>query len=227
MNNQTFTQAQIEAQGVSCTFKSHGIEHAGWIMPNGTGVDHTDGSQNLYLAETISTENTAALLLARRAVAQSAFASGHYGDKATETGEWLEEDGNLVMVFTAVERGAQVQVQVTVSFVNRAAAWANVSYFNITRALSVDADWKPSYGPWRHGGWYVNNTYPSGATGCVSNNYEDGRWRIVCDPRRVNIGKPGDFTFKTRDAAARAERDLIRQQVLAMLAKRDQHSVAA
>ena len=102
MSNQTFTQAQIEAQGVRCTFKSQGVERSGWIMPNGTGVDHSGGLQNLYLAETISTENAAALLLARSAVAQSAFASGHYGDKATETGEWLEEDGNLVMVFMCI-----------------------------------------------------------------------------------------------------------------------------
>lgn len=43
---------------------------------------------------------------------------------------------------------------------------------------------KFNYSKWRHGGWYVNNIcYPSGAVGCVSNNYTDGRWRIVCDTR--------------------------------------------
>src|SRR4051812_29399717 len=40
------------------------------------------------------------------------------------------------------------------------------------------------YSKWRHGGWYVHNVrYPSGAIGCVSRNYEDGKWRIACDPR--------------------------------------------
>lgn len=69
--------------------------------------------------------------------------------------------------------------------------------------------WTPSFSKWRHGGWYVNNVrYPSGACGCVSNNYDDGKWRIACDDRRVNLGEPGDFTFKTRDAAARAEKEL-------------------
>lgn len=59
-----------------------------------------------------------------------------------------------------------------------------------------------AYSPWRHGGWYVNNVrHPSGAVGCVSRNYPDGKWRIVCDPRDFE-DQP---TFKNRDAAARAE----------------------
>lgn len=67
----------------------------------------------------------------------------------------------------------------------------------------------PYYSRWRHGGWYVHNVrYPSGACGCVSRNYPDGKWRIVCDPRRSDIGEPGDFTFGSRDEAARAELDL-------------------
>ena len=65
---------------------------------------------------------------------------------------------------------------------------------------------EPSYSKWRHGGWYVDNVrYPSGAIGCVSNNYVDKKWRIVCDPRRNDLNEEGDFTFATRDAAARAE----------------------
>jgi len=61
-----------------------------------------------------------------------------------------------------------------------------------------------TYSPWRHGGWYVDNVrYPSGAVGCVSRNYPDKKWRIVCDPR-------GDEapTFTNRDAAAAAELEL-------------------
>ena len=64
------------------------------------------------------------------------------------------------------------------------------------------------YSRWRHGGWYVHNVrYPSGAIGCVSNNYEDGKWRIACDTRALEE-RP---TFKTRDEAARAEWLLARQ----------------
>ena len=64
-----------------------------------------------------------------------------------------------------------------------------------------DQDWKPRYSHRRHGGWYVTNVWHlSGAVGCVSNNYDDKKWRIVC----------GDFavTYPSRDAAARAEREI-------------------
>jgi hypothetical protein len=64
--------------------------------------------------------------------------------------------------------------------------------------------WTPAYERWRHGGWYVTNLrYPSGAVGCVTRNFADRKWRIACDPR------PEDHTYPTRDAAARAERDLV------------------
>ena len=67
------------------------------------------------------------------------------------------------------------------------------------------------YSRWRHGGWYVGNVrYPNGAVGCVSRNYPDKRWRIACD------GRQGDYTYRTRDAAARAE------QVLALSQYTDQ-----
>lgn len=71
-------------------------------------------------------------------------------------------------------------------------------------------DWKPRYERWRHGGWYVGGIYyPNGGCGCVSNNYPDKKWRIACDPRRFDLNEPGDFTFPTRDAAARAELELL------------------
>lgn len=70
----------------------------------------------------------------------------------------------------------------------------------------TDQPFVPVYSRWRHGGWYVDNVrYPSGACGCVSRNYPDGKWRIVCDPRRKELGAAGDFTFPSRDAAALAE----------------------
>ena len=58
------------------------------------------------------------------------------------------------------------------------------------------------YESWRHGGWYVHEVhYPSGAIGCVSRNFADKQWRIVCDPRPFATAP----TFKNRDEAARAE----------------------
>jgi hypothetical protein len=61
----------------------------------------------------------------------------------------------------------------------------------------------PDYSPWRHGGWYVNNIrYPSGAIGCVSNNYPDKKWRVVC-------GGFEHLTFSTRRDAANAEHLLV------------------
>lgn len=72
------------------------------------------------------------------------------------------------------------------------------------------------YSRWRHGGWYVDNVrYPSGAVGCVTRQMvnpatgkPDGKWRIACDSRE------GDYTYRTRDEAAAAERDLIAEGVL-------------
>ena len=72
------------------------------------------------------------------------------------------------------------------------------------------------YSRWRHGGWYVHNVrWPNGGCGCVSNkmcppgsNEADGKWRIACDTREE------DHTYPTRNAAARAERDLIAAGIL-------------
>lgn len=82
--------------------------------------------------------------------------------------------------------------------------------------IQPDMSWTPSFSTWRHGGWYVTNVrYASGAIGCVSNNYPDGKWRIVCDSRRVDLGGEGDYTFPTRDAAARAEYALAKAEHIA------------
>jgi len=70
-------------------------------------------------------------------------------------------------------------------------------------------NWNPTFSKWRHGGWYITNLrYPNGGMGCVSNNYDDKKWRIVCDPRKFE-DQP---TYKTRNAAARAERALIEKE---------------
>lgn len=88
--------------------------------------------------------------------------------------------------------------------------WITDNYPPEDPPATVD-DWQPSFSPWRHGGWYVHNVrYPSGACGCVSRNYTDRRWRIACDPRPGSYpGGPNDHTYPSRDAAARAERDLV------------------
>lgn len=67
--------------------------------------------------------------------------------------------------------------------------------------------WQPRFSRWRHGGYYVGNvSHLNGGLGCISNNYPDKKWRIVCDTRRGHrLNEPGDFTFPSRDAAARAE----------------------
>ena len=73
----------------------------------------------------------------------------------------------------------------------------------------VDTERSFGYSPWRHDGWYVHGVrYPGGACGCVSRNYPDKRWRIVCDGRRQALNEPGDVTFASREDAARAEHAL-------------------
>ena len=68
---------------------------------------------------------------------------------------------------------------------------------------SLGGAWSPKYEQWRHGGWYVTNIqYITGAVGCVSRNYADRKWRIVCDKRPFDTAP----TFRSRDEAAAAER---------------------
>lgn len=89
-----------------------------------------------------------------------------------------------------------------------------LAYTGAAERRQQDAAWTPRYSHWRHGGWYVTNVrYPSGACGCVSRNYADGKWRIVCE--NTGPGSEGDRTFPSRGAAARAERERAQAAVLA------------
>lgn len=78
-------------------------------------------------------------------------------------------------------------------------------------ARFVDPNAPFGYSPWRHGGWYVGCVrYPGGATGCVSRNYPDKKWRIACDTRPFETAP----TFRSRDEAARAEQALALSQYI-------------
>jgi hypothetical protein len=75
--------------------------------------------------------------------------------------------------------------------------------------VAPDPVFEPEYEAWRHGRWYVIGVrHKNGGVGCVSRNYPDGMWRIVCDSR------DGAHTYKTRDEAARAEYALTRAGVI-------------
>lgn len=100
-------------------------------------------------------------------------------------------------VFFGIAKGMQAQCRCTAA---EAFALA-LCFLDTTRPFA--------YERWRHGGWYVGRIrYPSGACGCVSSNYPDKRWRIVCDSRRRDLSAVGDVTFRSRDEAARAEQAL-------------------
>jgi hypothetical protein len=76
---------------------------------------------------------------------------------------------------------------------------------------STTKHWAGAYSRWRHGGWYVHNVrYPSGAVGCVSNNYHDKKWRIACNSDEFE-DQP---TFSTREDAANAERIFVQREQL-------------
>ncbi|WP_406625396.1 hypothetical protein [Acidovorax sp. SDU_ACID1] len=100
-------------------------------------------------------------------------------------------------VFQGIAQAIQAQSECT-------AADAFVQVLHLLDAKSLFA-----YTRWRHGGWYVVGVrYPNGACGCVSNNYPDKKWRIVCDRRRQGLNEQGDVIFRSRDDAARAEQVL-------------------
>lgn len=228
MSNDKFTRAQIEAEGVRCKFRSAGAERDGWIMPDGSGVDYADNTQRIYDPETISTDNADGLFLARSAVAELMFATTDFGYVYTKSIGWFADGDDLIRVCNAKRGDTHIEVEVIVRFIKDSAKAFSARQFNVTDALDESANWVPAYTQWRHGGWYVRNVqYPSGGCGCVSNNYDDGAWRIVCDGRRQALGEPGDFVFKTRDEAARAERELVRQITLDRLSKRADQQTAA
>lgn len=80
-------------------------------------------------------------------------------------------------------------------------------------AMEAD-DWIPEYEYWRHGGSYVTNVvFPSGAVGCVASARHtlSGKFESAC----FDLG-----TFKTRDAAARAER----AHAISLWVKQDEES---
>lgn len=68
-----------------------------------------------------------------------------------------------------------------------------------------------TFSPWRHGGWYTSTRIPTKgggtASGTVSRNYPDGRWRVVDDPRGYD--PKGCWSYSTRTEAALAEKVLV------------------
>lgn len=99
-----------------------------------------------------------------------------YQDAASIARRIAIEQQTDVLVFDAAQRAIVWCADGT----HRAASPGEVPRWN-----HDDPGWEPSYSPWRHGGWYVDNVhYPSGAVGCVSRKWAiDRKWRIVCDPR--------------------------------------------
>lgn len=132
------------------------------------------------------------------------------------------------------DRGADLRPKLIEGIATAIQSQSGCSADHATREARRITDPNPtfSYTRWRHGGWYVGGVrYPSGACGCVSNNYPDKKWRIVCDDRRNNLHEPGDFTFRSREDAARAEHGLAmhawQEQCQAKTAGRGEDAVGA
>lgn len=172
--------------------------------------------------ESLSTPSTPELHLARLKKANTEFRRHMPFDMPLiDPQGWQVSGTEWIQAGFAQHNGSRMLIEVSVLFRPNSAETICVSGFNVTEALSDDPDWAPSFRAWRHGGWYVSNLhYPSGASGCVSNNYPDERWRIVCDRRRSGLGEPGDFTFSTRAEASQAERRHIQRLTREELTKR-------
>lgn len=108
---------------------------------------------------------------------------------------------------TSLHNGGRMSAKTTLSFSKLLAQ--RIEELNASEDDLIVKN-KHSYSRWRHGGWYVNDvTYPSGAVGCVA-KYPDGKWHIVCDEREGAF--EGKFTYNSRDEAADAEAQLIRDK---------------
>lgn len=213
MTTQKYTVQQIESLGVKCKFHSMGAERDGWIMPDGAGVDYAGFAQLTFEPETISTADPDGLIRSRVAAAEVLFKGTDFGYAYTDAEDWIEHQDALLRSCYANVDEQRVTLVFKVKFKAGSAGWITSTVFNLSDALATDEGWKPTYSDWRHGGSYVTNVKdPNGSIGCVSDQYADGKWRIVCDPRRDGLNEPGDFTFASRDAAARGQRGLVREQ---------------
>lgn len=217
---QQYTVKQIETLGAKCKFDSMGAQRDGWIMPNGFGVDYAGYGQLTFEPESIATTDQVGLMRSRVAVASNMLKVHYAVQPISEVEIRLEADDAMLLVCIVIEGGRSVTQLFTIKFKPGAASWVTASLLNLTDALDTDEEWTPSFSQWRHGGWYITNVrYPNGAIGCVSNNYADSKWRVVCDSRRVGLDVPGDFSFNTREEAAMAERELVRIEAQAIQAK--------
>lgn len=157
---------------------------------------------------------------ARLAAAEAQFCTTDFGYRNTAVEPWREDGAKLVRFVQAERNGQSSLLEYSVLFAPDSARVICCRVFDFTEELAEDDDWVPMFSAWRKGGWYVwNIARPEGGCGCVSRNYADGKWRIVCDPRRDEPGAPGDFTYASRTEAAKAERALIAEQARALLHK--------
>lgn len=211
---------QLETHGIRCKFLSKGVLREGRIMADGVGVEYDGYTQICFEPETITTDNEQALHRCRTAVATQHFKNTDFGDYISLAEGWIVEGDEWTRICYSGQGETLCQLEFRLSFRTNMAESTTQCIFDITQALTEDDDtWEPSYSPWRHGGWYVHNVqHMKGGCGCVSNNYPDKKWRIACDERRGNLGEPGDFTFRTRDEAAKAERALIREKLMVRMA---------
>lgn len=215
-----YTVEQIETLGTKCKFDSMGAQRDGWIMPDGFGVDYAGYAQLTFEPESISTLDQVGLMRARVAVATKMLKEHYSVQPSTDVEVRVEQDDSMLLVCNTSEGRKSVTLLLTIKFKSSSAEWRSASLLNLTEALDTNEAWSPSFSEWRHGGWYVTNVrYPNGAIGCVSNNYPDGKWRIACDTRRDSLNEPGDFTFNSREEAAKAERELVRVEALSIQAK--------
>lgn len=72
----------------------------------------------------------------------------------------------------------------------------------------LDTNWEPDFHRRRSEWLVLNLVYPAGGIGAVSRSYPDGRWRIVAEADAGPV-LHGVRTFRTRTAAALAERELV------------------
>jgi hypothetical protein len=133
----------------------------------------------------------------------SALSWGYVNFGTTDDGEDVIRASGVPLIAHLSEDTPEAEVFDRAEVLQRQNDEADAKAEYVAKHERIAQTFTPIYNEWRHGGWYVSNViYPSGAVGCVSRNYEDKKWRIVCDPRPDAHEK---YTYPSRDAAARDE----------------------
>lgn len=107
---------QLNHHGIACSFYTSGQPVKGWIMPDGMGVFQGNGTIVEFHPETIVTDHTEGLQLARQGAGDRHFERHDLGFTLVERGRWVPAGDNWLKECNADLAGVQGVLSIHVTF---------------------------------------------------------------------------------------------------------------